>query len=452
MVSRQLNAQLRGLIIGLFMPVFFTLVGLTIDLAALAQPRFLWLTLGLIALASVGKFLGAFLGGRFGGLTHSESFAVGCGMNARGSTEVIVASIGLQVGALTLQLFTAIVAMAVVTTMAMPPMLRWAFSRLPLSDAERARLEREDFEARGFLPHVDRLLVAVDSSPSGHLASSVAGLLAAARRTPTTVLQLEARRPEDDAQRADSAERSGELVKAAAAARAEAAGVAPTASAPEDVDVRTRSGTRESAATAIANEAHKGYGLLMIGCEPAAVEDGFAPQLTRTVAGFPGPFAIAIARGKHRRSPMGRLHVLVTVNGTRVSRQGAEVAIALAHASRGSVTALHVSTARGAGPVWRLRFGDALTPRGYPNAVIREIVEMGEHYGVEVRGEIRHAATARNALLRELAREQHDLLVMGVSPRPAEQLFLGELAAEMLRRAGSSLLFVCGEAPPGAAA
>ena len=457
MLSRQLNAQLRGLIIGLFMPVFFTLVGLTIDLAALAQPRFLWLTLGLIALASVGKFLGAFLGGRFGGLTHAESFAVGCGMNARGSTEVIVASIGLQVGALTLQLFTAIVAMAVVTTMAMPPMLRWAFSRLPLSEEERARIEREDFEARGFLPRIDRLLAAVDSSPSGHLASSVAGLLAAARRTPTTVLQLEAPRANDEAPPTDSAERSSELVKAAAAAGAEAAvasRVAPASPAAEDLDVRTQSGTRECAATAIATEAHKGYGLLMIGSEPAAVEDGFAPQLSRTAAGFPGPFAIAIARGKHRQSPAGRLRVLVTVNGTRVSRQGAEVAIALAHASRGSVTALHVSTARaaGAGAVWRLHFGDALTPRGYPNAVIREIIEMGEHYGVEVQGEIRHAGTVRNALLRELAREQHDLLVMGVSPRPGEQLFLGELAAEMLRRAGSSLLFVCGEAPPGVAA
>jgi nucleotide-binding universal stress UspA family protein len=228
--------------------------------------------------------------------------------------------------------------------------------------------------------------------------------------------------------------------------------VAPASPAAEDLDVRTRTGTREGAGAAIATEAHKGYGLLIIGCEPAAVEDGFAPQLSRTVAGFPGPFAIAIARGNHRGSPTGRLNVLVTVSGTRVSRQGAEVAIALAHASRGSVTALHVSTARGAGAVWRLRFGDALTPRGYPNAVIREIIEMGEHYGVEVRGEIRHSAAVRNALLRELAREQHDLLVMGVSPRPTEQLFLGELAAEMLRRAGSSLLFVCGETPPGAAA
>src|SRR5215472_10335369 len=334
MLSRQLNAQLRGLIIGLFMPVFFTLVGLTIDVAALAQARFLWLTLGLIALASVGKFLGAFLGGRFGGLTRAESFAVGCGMNARGSTEVIVASIGLQVGALDRHLFTAIVAMAVVTTMAMPTMLRFAFGRLPLSEEERARLEREDFEARAFVPRVERLLVAVDDSASGRFASHLAGLLAAARRTPTTVLHLDPKRAGVERQ-ARHAERSGELVEAAAVAGAEAsaaAGLSPVG-ATDPVDVTTRSGALDGAQSAIAAEAHKGYGLLLIGCEPAAIGNGFAPQITRTAQGFPGPFAIAIARGQLRKSAAVPLHILVTVSGTRVSRQGAEVAIALAHAS-----------------------------------------------------------------------------------------------------------------------
>src|SRR5499427_5111372 len=251
MLTRQLRAQLRGLIVGLFMPVFFTLVGLTIDLSALAQPGFLWLTLGLIALASLGKFLGAFVGGRFGGLTPAESLAVGCGMNARGSTEVIVASIGLQLGALDLHLFTAIVAMAVVTTMAMPGMLRWAFSRLPMSEEERARLEREDFEARAFLPRIERLLVAVDASPSGRFASHLAGLLAAARRTPTTVLHLDASRAGVERQ-APRAEHSGTLVEEAAVAGAEAsaaAGLTP-AGATDQVDVTTRSGALDGAQSA----------------------------------------------------------------------------------------------------------------------------------------------------------------------------------------------------------
>jgi len=453
MLTRQLGAQLRGLIVGLFMPVFFTLVGLTLDVSALVHPRFLWLTLALIALASVGKFLGAFIGGRFGGLTPAESFAVGCGMNARGSTEVIVASIGLQLGALDLHLFTAIVAMAVVTTMAMPPMLRWAFGRLPMSEEERTRLEREEFETRAFLPRVERLLVAVDDSASGRFASHLAGLLAAARRTPTTVLHLDPTQAGTERQ-ARHAERSGALVEAAAAAGAEASvasGVPPATGTTGPVDVTTRTGSLDSAQSAIAAEAHKGYGLLLIGCEPAAIGNGFAPLITQTAQGFPGPFAIAIARGQQRISAAVPLHVLVTVSGTRVSRQGAEVGIALAHGSRGSVTALYVGAPR-AGSIWRFHFGEALAPRGYADAVVREIIETGEHYGIDVRGAIRQSGSVRNEVLRELARGPYNLLVMGVSPRPGDQLFLGETAAEMLARAGTSLLFVCPESVPGAEA
>src|ERR1700730_17280244 len=112
-------------------------------------------------------------------------------MNARGSTEVIVASIGLSMGVLNQGLFTTIVAMAVVTTTSMPPMLRWALGRLPMSPEEAARLKREEFEARGFVPNIERLLVTVDASPSGQVASRLGGLLAGARRIPTTVIHFD---------------------------------------------------------------------------------------------------------------------------------------------------------------------------------------------------------------------------------------------------------------------
>ncbi len=177
------------------MPVFFAAGGADTDLAALARPELLVLTALLIVLASVGKFPGAFLGGRIGGLTLAESFAVGCGMNARGSTEVIVASIGLSMGALNQRLFSAIVAMAVITTMAMPPMLRWA---LKASAHERrgARAAR----ARGvrgarLSRAVERLLVAVDASAAGSWPRGWPGSLAGVRRIPTTVLHLDAERP-----------------------------------------------------------------------------------------------------------------------------------------------------------------------------------------------------------------------------------------------------------------
>ena len=82
-----------------------------------------------------------------GRLTWREGIALGCAMNARGSTEVIVASIGLSMGALSQNLYTMIVTMAVITTMAMPPMLRAALSR-PSHEQGRGNAHR----ARGHGP------------------------------------------------------------------------------------------------------------------------------------------------------------------------------------------------------------------------------------------------------------------------------------------------------------
>ena len=187
-LTKHIDEQLRGLILAFFMPVFFGIAGLSADLTVLKDPVLLLMALGLIAIATLGKFAGAFIGGEIGGLGRRESFALACGMNARGSTEVIVATIGLSMGALSQNLFTMIVAMAVVTTMAMPPMLRWALARVPLRKAEKERLEREEFEARGFVANLERLLVIADESPNGMFASRLAGLLAGARGLPVTIL------------------------------------------------------------------------------------------------------------------------------------------------------------------------------------------------------------------------------------------------------------------------
>ena len=84
-------------------------------------------------------------------------------------------------GALTQNLYTMIVTMAVITTMAMPPMLRWALRRLPMSKEEKARLEKEELDAKGFVSQFERLLIAADESANGRLASRLAGLIAGQR-------------------------------------------------------------------------------------------------------------------------------------------------------------------------------------------------------------------------------------------------------------------------------
>jgi K+:H+ antiporter len=188
-LTEHIEGELRGFIMAFFSPVFFAVAGLGMDLRTLLDPTLLLFTLAIIAIASVGKFLGALVGGTLGGLSGAESLALATGLNARGSTEVIVASIGLSMGALSGQLYTMIVAMAVVTTMAMPPTLRWMFARVPLREEELRRLEREDEAARASVPKMERALVVVDDSANARFAAGLAGMFAAQEQVLVTIMK-----------------------------------------------------------------------------------------------------------------------------------------------------------------------------------------------------------------------------------------------------------------------
>src|SRR5438105_2875877 len=227
-LTRHIDEQLRGLILAIFMPVFFGTAGLSADLVVvLKDPHLLLLTLGLIAIATIGKFAGAFLGGELGGLSRREALALATGMNARGSSEVIVATIGLSRGALSQDLFTMIVTMAIVTTLAMPPTLRWALARLPIRKEEKERLEREEMEARGFVSKLERLLVAVDDSANGQFGTRVAGMIAGTRSMPTTVMHITPKKTgaskKSEAKKSDDAKEKEKAAEEEAQDRAEAA-------------------------------------------------------------------------------------------------------------------------------------------------------------------------------------------------------------------------------------
>ena len=436
-LTRHIDQQLRGLVSALFMPIFFSLAGLHADLTILGNSTLFSLTIGLILIASLGKFAGAFFGGALGGLSARESLALGCGMNARGSTEVIVASIGLSMGLLSQDLFTMIVAMAVVTTMAMPPTLRWAFSRLPLHYDERVRLERDAFEAAGFVTNIERLLVAVDDSANGKLAWHLADMLARSCGIPMTVLHLGRL----------------ELVQGT-----ETMPVRPFETTVDAVNEATETGVRKASArrldrtfhikslapeAVVASEARKGYDFLMIGVESTAAARGtFHEQIARMAAGYDGPLAVAVARGSHLQKPLERhLNILVPVRGNKVSQRGAEVALALARVGTSAVTALYVMGAVGLGAAQRRLRGPSITRRR-EESILKDIVELADRYDTPIRTALRLDMAPEDAILRQAHLGRYDLVVMGVGRPAGETLYFGKIAAAVLENSQHSILFV----------
>jgi Kef-type K+ transport system membrane component KefB/nucleotide-binding universal stress UspA family protein len=436
-LSKHIDDQLRGLIMAFFMPIFFGVAGLSTDLTVMKDPALALLTAALILTASIGKFAGAFVGGEIGGLSRREALALACAMNARGSTEVIVATIGLTMGALSPNLFTMIVAMAFVTTMAMPAMLRWALARVPLDEEEKERLEREERDARGFVPNLERLLLVVDRSANGRFASRIAGLLAGTRGILTTVLPLTERAGNNGKQDRENATTHKETVKAAAEDTKRAQ---PKQDEPPAVDVTVRKLDAPND-EAIANEAKKGYDLLFAGIENTRAKSGaFHPAVARIASAFEGPLAIVAGHGIHLEQPeQSPLRILVSVNGTDVSRRAAEVAITLAHAVGAPITALYVSNLR---PNERGRSRRGIRARRQEQAILKDIVDLADQYDDEIKTAVRADVAPDEAILAEVKRGGHNLIIMGVSRRPGDMLFFGDTAAAVFEKAPTSVLMV----------
>ncbi|MFE7209193.1 cation:proton antiporter [Streptomyces sp. NPDC057611] len=106
----------------LLMPAFFVLSGLTVDLTGLNGHGLLELALILVT-AVVGKTGGTYAAARLGRLPARSAAVLATLMNTRGLTELVMLSVGLQLGLLDQDLYSIMVVMALVTTAMTGPLL-----------------------------------------------------------------------------------------------------------------------------------------------------------------------------------------------------------------------------------------------------------------------------------------------------------------------------------------
>ena len=420
-LTQHIRERLQGLTVALFMPIFFGTAGLSADLTVLRDPNLLLVAAGLVLIASLGKFGGAFLGGTLASLSGRESLALAFGMNARGSTEVVIASIGLSMGVLSQTLYSMIVAMAVITTTAMPPMLRWALARLPISPEEKDRLALEELEAKGFIANLERLLVAADNSANGQLASRIAGLLSMSRGMPLTVLEIESAHPAAAPATLEEAARSG----ATAAGNADKKAAEP--------DITTRRPT-DNAEAAVALEARKGHDILFVG-----LSDKVDVAAARLAASFVGPVCTVVARGIHDTEPgSAALNILVPVSGTPESQRALEVAVALARAGSTPITLLYVA------PPARGSDGNAFGRRllGTRGMELREAAQFADQYNVRARTVSRSGIAIEDAIVDRIKHGHHNIVLLGVRQRSSDVNVYGAVATDVLERGACSVMLV----------
>ncbi|HEX8792515.1 MAG TPA: cation:proton antiporter [Polyangiaceae bacterium] len=122
---RQLKERTRVIVhdfvTNIFAPVFFASLGLRADFVAAFDLR---LCVLVFAVASAAKIIGCTLGSRAGGLRWRPAAAVGFGLNARGAMEIILALLALDAGLIRMQVFVALVVMALGTSLISGPTMK----------------------------------------------------------------------------------------------------------------------------------------------------------------------------------------------------------------------------------------------------------------------------------------------------------------------------------------
>jgi Kef-type K+ transport system membrane component KefB/nucleotide-binding universal stress UspA family protein len=123
-LTEEVTRRIEDFVVTLLLPVFFVYTGLKMNIGLIDRGE-LWLfTLALIGIAIAGKLFGAAIAARVTGFNWRESAMIGTLMNTRGLTELIVLNLALSLGVITNVLFSALVLMAVVTTLMAGPLLK----------------------------------------------------------------------------------------------------------------------------------------------------------------------------------------------------------------------------------------------------------------------------------------------------------------------------------------
>lgn len=107
-----------------FVPVFFVLTGMQVDLQTLSDPAVLIVGLGVTAAAIIGKLMAGLAAGREAG-----GWLVGWGMVPRGEVGLIFAMTGRQLGVMSEAMFSVIVIMVILTTLITPPVLSYLLKK-----------------------------------------------------------------------------------------------------------------------------------------------------------------------------------------------------------------------------------------------------------------------------------------------------------------------------------
>ncbi|MEH2071452.1 MAG: cation:proton antiporter [Nostoc sp.] len=418
-------------------PIFFAAAGLKVNLLTLLVPQTFVFGLIVLAVACIGKFTGAYIGSRVGGLSHWEALAMGSGMNARGAMEIVVATIGLSLGVLNPQMYSIIVMVAIVTSLMAPPFLRYTLSKVVMGEEEARRLEQEEQASRSFVKQIHRILVPTSGGPNIQLAAQLVGHMAHQNSIEVTALYALS-----DKQPQSKGRRTATQVKDTAAEQA-LVSVVDEMQLPTDTTLQTKTESGRSKVEVILNEANKSYDLIVLGASEQIRSQKalFNLLVDRVVQEAPCATMVVKShlpqtKGETCKIAQQQLkNILVPTVGTEYSKNAVEVASTIAAQTGALVMIVNVinlpqveyilSEQRSLAPVKEIA-----------HDLLEQQAAIGRNLDADVKTYILQGTSPEKEILKFAQTKQVDLIILGSSIRMITgRVFLGHRVDAILNKA-----------------
>jgi Kef-type K+ transport system membrane component KefB len=426
-LPRDVIHTLESVALGIFAPIFFAVAGLKVNLLSLAEPRLFMFGMLFLAIACIGKIVGAYAGARvLSGSDHWTAMSFGVALNARGAVEIIIASIGLSLGLLTQDVFSIIVVVAIVTSLMVPSLLRITLARIPITPEERERLAHAERLRGNPLASAQRVLVPVRLREDAHtgaaqaIEAAVLARLAGERKLNVTLLCVV---PPD--QKAQATAFLDQIARHFAQ---------------HQVQKKVVIGSRPE--TAILDEAGKTYDLLVMGAPEGGSGSNvlFGPLIDYVVRFVPCP--AIVVRGQELPQGWQPRRLLVPTNGSLAARRAAQLGFALGGYADANVTVLKVVVPD---PMSYAQEPDAAEREQLQIAqqVVTELQGQGTSLGVRVDADVVIAPDPVAAILNTARNIEADLIILGTKVRSgSERLYLGARVDRILRHAHCPVMII----------
>ncbi|MBN3927149.1 cation:proton antiporter [Nostoc sp. NMS4] len=419
-------------------PIFFASAGLKVNLLTLLVPQTFIFGLIVLVVACVGKFTGAYLGSRVGGLSHWEGLAMGSGMNARGAMEIVVATIGLSLGVLNPQMYSIIVMVAIVTSLMAPPLLRWTLSKVVMGEEEARRLEQEEQDSRSFIKQIQRVLIPTSGGPNIQLAAQLVGYMAHQNSIEVTSLYaLSDKQPQSRERRMEATQ-----LKDTAAEQAIAA-VIEEMQLPADTMLQTKTESGRNKAEIILHEANKNYDLIVLGASEQINSQKALFNLLVDRVVQEAPCATMVVKS-HLPHPKGEIckipqqqlkKILVPTVGTEYSKNAVEMASTIAAQTGALVMIVNVINLPQIEYI--LYEQRSLAPvKEIAHDMLEQQAAIGRNLGADVKTYILQGTSPEKEILKFARAEEVDLIILGSNIRMVTgRVFFGHRVDAILSKA-----------------